>query len=101
MIMASGIPETMKLMVNRPARGASPSIKVYKAGAFLEVYINDILAGKVMKLSEILCPEEAINHCSQSCIRLKHHTILLTDEEEIDIEFEFTLDRERREERKL
>ena len=90
--MPIGVSEKMKLVIDR--NQGNEQLKVYRAGPFFEVYINDILVGKVKGAVKLHCvPTE---HVADECIRLKNHVIALTDEEMCDIAYENNLAAERR-----
>lgn len=81
-----GFSSERKLLVDRDG------VRVYKGGPFLEVYVGDIVIGKLMKMSPIIVADDSERYC----LRLKHFTLLLTDEEAIDIRWEYQADEERR-----
>lgn len=87
-----GLSKKLLLVVDRPG---PPEIKVWKGGPFLEGYVNGVMVGKAMKLSDIF----VIDDTERACIRFAHHTILLTEEEAINIRWEYFQDNEHRNER--
>lgn len=90
--MPIGVPEKMKLIVDRTQGGEH--LTVYRSGPFFEVYLNNVLVGKVKGASKLHCvPTE---HLADECLRLKNHVIALTDEEMMDIAYENMLAAERR-----
>jgi len=95
--MPRGFTDKLKLVVSRPAGNYAeyPEIKVYKAGPFFECYVNDVMVGKVMKLTAIH-GTEAMGEFSGKGLKLRDHIIALTDQEALDIEYEINLDNERR-----
>lgn len=80
-----------------------PNVKVYKSGPFFECYINDVIVGKVMKYSKCMVhpkvtkPIGECEECSGYCLKLKEHIIVLSVSEHIDITYEISADRDRRE----
>lgn len=90
--MPIGVPEKMKLIIDRTQ--GSERLTVYRSGPFFEVYINDVLVGKVKGASKLHCVPSY--HVADECLRLKNHVIALTDEEMMDIAYENVLAAERR-----
>jgi hypothetical protein len=62
-------------------------LSVHKAGPFIEVYLDDIFIGKVYAKKPVLAPPDS--ECEE-CLHLKHHIVLLTDEEALSINLAMT-----------
>jgi hypothetical protein len=94
--MPTGVYKKGKLLVDRQG---DLTIQVYKFGPFLEIYVNKVLVGKVMKKTPIYCTDAAMQNeeVSGECLAVKNHIILLTVEEVDNINLEFILDAERKE----
>ncbi len=92
--VTSGIYEKMKLIIDRTVR--DKHLTVYRSGPFFEVYLNDVLVGKVKGLSPLEMMPEGESGIADECIRLKNHVIALTDEEMVDIAWEISETAERR-----
>lgn len=88
--MSTGISKKLTLLVHRDAfqlggTNYHRQLDVYQAGPFLEVYIDDLIIGKVRKLEPVCTPTD-ITGIAELCIKLTNYVILLTEEELIDIQ---------------
>jgi hypothetical protein len=78
--MATGIPKNKTLVLQR-AQGKH-ILTVYAVGPFLEVYLGDIIIGKVRSKATVLPSED----CDMTeCLRLPNYVVLLTDAEIVEI----------------
>lgn len=89
--MPTGISAKLTLLVHRDstkigATSTSKPLDIYRAGPFIEVYIDNLMIGKVRKLEPVCAPENL--DIAELCIKLPNYTILLTEEELLNIQFD-------------
>ena len=86
--MPAGQYKRTKLLIQRPS--GRRMLKVFKTGPFFECYLDEIMIGRCKQLTPAITPAQW-EDAGESCLKLPNYVILLSVEEEVDLQYELTI----------